>query len=93
MARKALYSSPAEKQKAYRERKRNESAVTNACPYCRNATSFFDVPSGQVTFFGALEQNGGRVFLCLNCNAFISLDEKNRPCMWNIVIKPNLASV
>lgn len=91
MARKSLYASPAEKQKAYRDRKRNEGAVTKSCAYCHQ-DDFIDV-TGKVRFFQAFESNGGRVFLCLNCTAYISIDEQNLPFMWNIVIKPNLASV
>lgn len=93
MARPKSYASAAEKQKAYRDRKRNENAVTKQCPYCQS-DAFFDV-SGKVRFFRMLETSNpcGLVYLCVSCNAYITIDEQNRPFMWNIVIKPNLASV
>lgn len=94
MARPKSYASAAEKQKAYRDRKRNENAVTKQCPYC-HSDAFFDV-SGKASYFEMFETSnpGGRVYLCVGCNAYITIDEQNRPLMWYIIVRrPNLASV
>jgi hypothetical protein len=91
MGRKQQFASDAEKQAAYRARKRNINPVTKSCPYCKG-DQFLDV-TGKVKFFKMLESNGGQVFFCVNCVSFISIDAHNQPVMWNIVVHPNLASV
>lgn len=89
MSRQRKYSSDAEKQAAYRERKRNTMDVTKTCPYCHE--DVFDV-TGRVRFFERFGQKDGRVYLCVSCSAYITL-RAGQTTMWNIVIKPNLASI
>ncbi len=90
MARLKEYASAAEKQKAYRERKRNDKPVTNECPYCHSA-DFIDC-TGKVRHFSMFEQSQqGRVYLCLDCNAYVTIDQQQQPIMWNIMVRPNLA--
>jgi len=84
VGRKAKYASDAERQAAYRNRNR----VTK-CPYCDQ--SFFEV-TGRVQYFAMLEQNGGRVYFCPTCNAYITL-QAGQPTMWHVMIRPNLASI
>jgi len=84
MPRKAKYSSNAEKQAAYRNRNR----VTK-CPYCHDG--FFDV-TGRVQYFSMLEQNGGQVYFCPGCNAYITIQDR-QPTMWHVLIRPNLGSI
>lgn len=83
MGRKSVYSSAAEKQAAYRERKRNTSVVTK-CPHC-GSDNVIPVSSEQSTQLGfqVVTAHQGHIVLCFNCNGFVSSIGDNT-CVWGV---------
>lgn len=83
MGRKSIYSSAAEKQAAYRERKRNSFSVTK-CPAC-GSESIIPVSSEQSDQLGfqVVSAHGGHVVLCFACNGFVS-HIGDEACVWEV---------